>query len=161
MGSWKEEFPPLLPAGLHKMTVPALRQLTVDGFPLSQSRSNLWKGIDFILGALGNAAIPCDIWVDGSFLTKKINPGDVDLVVDIPIDFVTTATPEQLSLIENLTEQLYRKSDNLHSFVMFKTPIGHAMHVDMLRVHKQWERDFGFAYTSKEPKGIALVEVTP
>jgi hypothetical protein len=161
MGAWKDEFPPLLAPGLHKMTVDALRRLTVADFPLSQNRGNLWKSFEFILKALSDAEIPCGIWVDGSFLTKKIDPGDVDFVVDIPIEVMDAATPEQMTLIENLSARLYKKSDNLHSFVMFTTPVGHAMHADMTRVHLQWEKDFGFAYVSKEPKGIALVEVTP
>lgn len=161
MGGWKDEFPPLLPAGIHKISPPKLRELTVAGFPLSQSRGNLWKSFEFILKVLIDTAIPCDVWVDGSFLTKKMDPGDIDLIVDIPIEFVDTATPDQLSLIQNLSDQLYKKSDKLHSFVMFKAPASHVAHADMMRAHQQWERDFGHAYVSREPKGIALVEVSP
>jgi len=161
MGAGKDEFPPLLAAGLHKITAEVLKKATVTDFPLSTTREGLWKNFEFVLGALAGAGIPCDIWVDGSFLTKKIDPKDVDFVVDIPIEVAENGTPEQLLFIQNLAGQLYRKSDQLHSFVMFTAPSGHVAHSVMVHAHAQWEKDFGFSYVSKEPKGIALVEVVP
>jgi hypothetical protein len=155
----KTEYPPILPPGFHTMTPDELKRAVVEGFPLSKRREALWNSLTFVLNALTDLKIPCDVWLDGSFLTKKIDPDDVDFIVDIPIESWNSATPEQEAFIDNLSDQLYRKSDNLHSFVMFKTPAGHAMHADMTRVHLQWEKDFGFAYISKQPKGIALIEV--
>jgi hypothetical protein len=155
----KTEYPPILPAGFHKMTAQEMERTFVSNFPLSQRREALWKSLTFVLDALRDLKITCDVWVDGSFLTKKIDPDDVDFVVDIPIECLDD--PAQAAFIDNLSGQLYKKSDSLHSFVMFKVSAKDAMHADMLRVHQQWEKDFGEAFISKEPKGIALFEVQP
>lgn len=161
MGAHKDEYPPLLPPGFHKMSHKDLEKIVVGAFPLSKRRGALWTSLTFVLDALRDLKIPCDVWVDGSFLTKKIDPCDVDFILDIPVSAMDKATPEQAQFIQNIAGQLYRKSDNLHSFVMFKTPLGHAMHADMAVAHNQWENDFGHAFTSREPKGIALIEVMP
>jgi hypothetical protein len=138
-----------------------MEQLVVNGFALSKRRGTLWKNFLFVLKTLQDLKIPCDVWIDGSFLTHKVDPDDVDFVVDIPVDFLPLATAEQQSFIENLSDQLYRTSDDLHSFVMFNAPQGHPLGLDMNAVHDQWHKDFGFSYVAKSPKGIAVVEVRP
>lgn len=157
----KTEYPPILSPGLHRMTPDELREATVKDFPLSNRREALWGSLEFVLNTLKSLKIPCELWIDGSFLTKKIDPDDVDFVVDIPIETFNTATAAQGDFIDNLSDQLYRTSDNLHSFVMFSAPVGDAAHADAVRVHEQWKKDFGFAYISREEKGIAVIEVQP
>lgn len=81
LGTGKVEFPPLLSAGFHEMLLPALRQLCVDGFPLSTTRAGLMGGIEAICASLSTALIPASVWINGSFMTQKIDPNDVDLAV--------------------------------------------------------------------------------
>ncbi len=156
----KPEFPPLLAQGLHSFDRAGLKALTVDGFPNSNSRPRLWDNFQrLVLDALATAQIACEVWVDGSFLTQKIDPDDVDFVVDVPIVLFSTISPAQQQLLDQYVAMAFRASDDLHSFVMFNTPAGHPMEPAAIQFHQQWERDFGTSYIGRVAKGIAVVGV--
>jgi len=142
------------------MSLGELEALVVSGFVYSKRRPELWKNLLFVLDRLRELNIPCEIWIDGSLLTKKIDPGDVDLLVDIPIEVLDHADTSQSEFIEKLVDKFFKTSGRLESFVMFSAPTGHASHVASEQARRQWAKDWGFAYVSKEPKGIAVIEVT-
>src|SRR5439155_19032770 len=98
----KAEFPPLLQSGLHEMSVDDLKAMVVDGFPLSTRRGTLWDNLIQILERLKALKIPCKILVDGSFLTKKIDPDDVDFVIDLPVAISDNPTPAQERFLNQL-----------------------------------------------------------
>lgn len=76
-GGAKAEFPPLLPAGFHDMDLHRLRALCVDAFPLSRRREPLMELVGEICSELTSVSLYTEVWVDGSFLTAKIEPDDV------------------------------------------------------------------------------------
>jgi len=157
-----EEFPPLLPDGLVEMTVMELRALVVDKFPRSQTRRGLWDVFVLMLDEIAAANLSCKIWVDGSFLTEKIDPKDVDFVVDLPVEVLKKASQDQINLIENIARDPIQQPRHLglHSFVMFTAPKGDDFYIASQESHAQWTRDFGQSYITKEPKGIAVIEVS-
>jgi hypothetical protein len=157
----KPEFPPLLQPGLHEMSVDDLKAVVVDGFPLSTGRETLWTNFLGIVHQLKTVGISCKIWIDGSFLTKKIEPDDVDFVVDVPAHVADNPTPAQKALLNELGNLAFCKTGKLHSFLMLNAPLVHKYYALSQRLHEQWKRDFGFAYVSREPKGIAVVTVKP
>lgn len=157
----KDEFPPLLERGFHKLSVDDLKALAVDAFPKSQRRPTLWVNFLSVLARLEEAGIACDIWIDGSFLTKKIEPDDVDFVVDIPIGAFSAPDQKQRAILSELGACAFRCNLDLHSFVMFNAPVGHVDYPMAYQLHKQWENDFGVSFVKREPKGIAIVEVSP
>lgn len=82
--------------------------------------------------------------VDGSYVTSKLEPGDVDLILDLPNDFVFTTT------IERKMKQFQEK---MHVFPL----------IQGLQLHEQ-ERERrvdGFIQDrpGKPPKGIVYVEM--
>jgi hypothetical protein len=91
----KPEFPPLFPPEMRPFTLPELRVLCVDGFPLSDSRDLLMSCLEHAFAVLEQSGIVGELWVDGSFLTHKIDPDDVDLVLAMDAAFVDSASPEQ------------------------------------------------------------------
>ncbi len=155
----KDEYPPLLTPGLHKMTMEQLKTLVVDRFPLSGKRGELWNNFSVLLGKIRNLGLRGDVWVDGSFLTEKIDPGDVDFVIDFPNTVLNSLTSEQLELVIKLKNREFRKPECLHSFVMFSTDASDPEYAASMAIHAQWQKDFGFSYVKKEPKGIAVIEV--
>jgi hypothetical protein len=88
----KEEYPPLLGSGFHVITLSDLRKLCVDGFPLSTTRNELMRNLEKVYAILMTAGVVGDLWIDGSFLTKKIDPRDVDLVLRVDSAFYEAAT---------------------------------------------------------------------
>jgi hypothetical protein len=156
-----DEYPPLLGPGLHKMSAAELKKRVVDAFPLSQSRPTLWVNFLDLLNTLHKLKIPCEIWVDGSFLTEKIEPADVDFVADIPVEILHTGSPAQGALIKKLADHGFKNPEKLHSFVIFKVPPGDTDFAAMKAARDQWQKDFGLSYVKKDPKGIAVLEVRP
>jgi hypothetical protein len=156
-----EEFPPLLEPGLQKMSTEALMKLVVSGFPESRRRPELWKNLLEIIEKIKTAGLTCEIWVDGSFLTSKLDPDDVDFVVDFPIEVQDSLSDEQAQLLEALSVRAFKKDKKLHSFVMFTANKDHPDHVPCIIQHEQWQKDFGLSYIKKEPKGIAVLTVQP
>jgi hypothetical protein len=82
-GAGKQEFPPLLPAGFHRMDMPGLRRLAVVRFPDSFTRPAIMTHLEQIIDRINASGIRGEIWVDGSFLTEKLNPEDVDVLLAI------------------------------------------------------------------------------
>ncbi len=92
---FKAEFPPLLQPGFHTFTLQELQVLCVDAFPLSRTRPLIMVEFEKLVRTLHESGFRCEIWADGSFLTEKIDPDDIDLVVTITSDFEQNATPDQ------------------------------------------------------------------
>ncbi len=76
----KEEFPALLEPGVHSYTLDELSKLTVEKFD-SVRREELYKNLCLFSQELESTGIAAKLWVDGSFLTQKPDPNDIDLVV--------------------------------------------------------------------------------
>jgi hypothetical protein len=59
-----------------------LKQNFVDKFQESQTRALIYEGLIMFLTNFYNfTKVSFEIWVDGSFVTKKINPNDIDIVL--------------------------------------------------------------------------------
>ena len=127
-GKTKDEFPPLLGAGLHVMSAQDIKVLAVDDFPHSQRRGPLWQNLMELVDLIRTAGFTCKIWIDGSFLTKKIDPDDIDLVVDFRADEVDTANLAQQHFFHQLSKQQFRNTKNLHTYCMIDAPLGHNLY---------------------------------
>ena len=60
-----------------------VEQVCVDPFSLSSTRPIICKGLDVLVTVLELCDVVGELWVDGSFLTEKINPKDVDVVLRV------------------------------------------------------------------------------
>jgi hypothetical protein len=70
---------PLLAPGRHSMELGELRVLTVVRFPHSHRRPMLFPELERLVDDLNARNVVCELWVDGSFLTEKEEPDDIDL----------------------------------------------------------------------------------
>ena len=160
--SVKPEFPPLLAQGFHSLSVDELHALLVEKFPLSKSRSELWDNLIWLVEELKSLKLKCKIWLDGSLLTEKVDPDDVDLVVDVQFEALNAATFAQRAFLNELSKHAFRDAPKkLHTFVIYSAPIGHLAAPRAAELREQWIRDFGFSFRKREPKGIALLDVVP
>jgi hypothetical protein len=157
MGSpHKQEFPPLLPVGFHPMTLAEMRTALVDKIAGSRRRRPVMDGLQKIIEKLVADGIEAEVWVDGSFVTKKIDPDDSDILVLISSDFYAKATPAQKTTIDWLNSDL-KTGFLCHSHVLYQYPAGHAEHTVGVWMHGYWLRQFGFT-RKDEAKGIALIK---
>ena len=156
--SSKPEFPPLLAAGRHPMTIAELRRLCVDGFPLSTTRPAIMTGLETVVERLHTNSVEGEIWVDGSFVTEKINPEDVDLVLRLEAYFYEKATQNQRETIAWLSSNL-KNSLHCDSYLFMEWPENHPNYWLGQKMYNYWMRQFGFSRGS-EMKGIPVLSLT-
>lgn len=152
------EYPPLLPPGLHTMTLDQLHTLCVVGFPLSVERLPIWLGLRTVVTTLTNSGIVGDLWVDGSFLTRKMAPRDADVVLCLDgnwYDNQSTLAHEQVIawLSTNLKPTLL-----CDSYVFFEFPASHPLHDEGVYWRDYWLNLYGYD-RDQQPKGIAMISL--
>jgi hypothetical protein len=110
------DFPPLLELGWHRMSLSEVRLLCVNGrpeFTLSTTRADLMAGLETVVSRLVAARIVGDLWIDGSFVTHKINPKDTDVVLHVDgLSMYECGTHEQRFVIDWIIGNL--KNTELH-----------------------------------------------
>jgi hypothetical protein len=158
--SGKVEYPPLLSVGFHEMTVKEVRTLCVDRFPLSKKRDDIMTKLESVIDTLRKEKVEADVWVDGSFLTEKIDPEDSDILLHVQGDFYDNAAPEQRKAIDWVNSNL--KATHLcDSYVHFEYPKGHVWHATGEWMKAYWIKQFGFSRPPDEEfKGMALIRLS-
>jgi hypothetical protein len=164
MPSLKVEFPPLLPPGFHTMTLEGLHQLTVEHprFGLSSTRSQIMKNLWIVAGCLCRWRIHSDLWIDGSFLTEKIDPPDVDFMVVMPDGFLNSVSPEQEAVLNWLCEDTSQPAKAIFqcdSYSLYCTNSADPGYSDFLRQDAYWKKQFGESRRG-DPKGMALIHLS-
>jgi uncharacterized protein DUF6932 len=95
----KQEFPPLLPRGFHVREIPALHGEFVEAFPESETRESLLSDMVALVDQLQKEKIVGDIWLDGSFVTEKVNPNDIDFILVVESSLYDEGTAAQRQLM--------------------------------------------------------------
>ena len=157
----KPEFPPLLAHGLAAHSLAELELLTVGNFPASTTRAALWESLILLITELRvYKLLPAKLWIDGSFLTSKIDPDDIDLCVEIEADRMNLCAPPSALFLTRLADHdLHAAPRKLHTFLIPSAGVGHPDRINYLALCKRWANDFGKALISREAKGIALLEI--
>lgn len=103
MSGGKNAFSPLLPPGRHVMAVEELRVITVTAFAGSRRRAWLFSELKRLVFYLNQEHVICELWVDGSYLTEKPDPEDIDLSFAAWVQHLESLDPSlQSSLLANL-----------------------------------------------------------
>jgi hypothetical protein len=101
--AYKEQWPPLLGPGFHIYTLETLEKLTVQRFGGTTPRRNLFYKLEGLVQEFLMARVPCEFWIDGSFLTEKPEPGDIDIAIKVMDDVMETITEEQRFFLEGVS----------------------------------------------------------
>jgi hypothetical protein len=155
---YKFDHPPLLAPGRHFMTIVELRRLCVDPFtgPALSRRKMLYYGLEQLHQSLLVAKIPCQIIVDGSFLTAKPEPGDIDVKVYIENDCHETLSDDQLILFNEINDD--GNIPNLDSTAWVIYARGHECFGTALDPRNQGE-DYGLEHGEVWLKGYAVLRL--
>ncbi len=155
--SEKPEFPPLLQIGRHNFTIDQLEELTVGRFPLSTSRLIIMKGFRCVYDLLIQNQMVGELWIDGSFLTEKIDPSDIDVLYRTNSIFLDNSTPTQREVIEYFHTDL-KSAIQCHIFYFIEYPSDHPAYWDGEYSYVYWMKQWGFS-RKDEPKGIAIIKL--
>lgn len=149
----KPDFPSLLPAGKHALSLEGLRELTVSPFNDGGYRANMFVRLETWIRQLNDLDVHGSIWLDGSFLTQKPEPGDIDCVLWHP-RFTNTPNQAQLDSIRELVDRQRAKASFGLDFYL-------EICDDSEKFHRQayWMGVLGFAHDRQTAKGFAEVTI--
>ena len=145
----KPDFPMLLKPGIHKLSMAELHSLAVAPFA-SQRRDDLYQLFSNWQNAIRQAGVAGVLWIDGSYLTEKPEPGDIDCVLWQPQwRKQTPITPADQQAIINLMDHGGVKAVyNLDLYVE------QAVNFDR---QAYWSGVLGFGHDRTKAKGFAEI----
>lgn len=136
------------------MDIGGLRRLCVDRFPDSFTRGGIMTNLEAIVQRINQSGIRAQLWINGSFLTEKLNPEDADIAMIVEAATFASMSPSQRLFFDGFrTNSLFasHKIDNYGQVIDPSRPEGPWMHA-------YWLRQFGFS-RAEEMKGIAQIDV--
>lgn len=147
-----------LPPGRHPATPQEIEHSLVLPFPTSMTRRDIFNGwIRRRQELLALVEIEAE-WVDGSFVTNKRDPGDIDVVTLMREDVVDAL---EVSAKKRLQDLVVGNSPRLqfgcHSFPLMMADDGHPNHGRYLALRGYWDRWWGYHNGSFDKKGYLEV----
>lgn len=89
-----------------------LKQNFVDEFQESQTRALIYEGlVKFLTNFYNFTKTSFEIWIDGSFVTKKVNPNDIDIVLIVDAHILHQKGEEIDNLFKSKEAKLAYKVD--------------------------------------------------
>lgn len=145
--------------GLHEITLDGLRQMCHLDFPLSKTRESILNGlVDFLVKLRAAAITSGEVWIDGSFLTRKIDPQDVDFVVCVDADVYDNGTVEQKAFMDSIANDDWKSPNFCDCYLSLAWPAGHALHNEGELNREYWKKQFGTSRNG-DPKGMAVIRL--
>ena len=146
----------LLPFGIYPIDLPLLEQRFVLDFPRSTTRRTIFEGYLRILQAVNPLNLSGWQWLDGSFVTAKENPEDLDVVTFLQADELDALSAEdQTTVLEFLQGQARTKAlYHCETFLVIVRPFDD-------RLYQRYEKDradknYLFGKTNFDKTGVAL-----
>ena len=140
----------LIENGLIVLSIQAVKEITVDSFRNNERRDRLFKTFEEkILKPLESSGIPCNIYLDGSFLTKKEEPTDIDLAIECDIVSFLKVNPDFINQFRLETQQSFRKEYLLDVYIF---------NIKDEKMFEYWASWFTHDRDSNE-KGCAVIRI--
>lgn len=94
--------------------------------------------------------ISSEVWVDGSFATKKPEPGDIDMIFFVDVNEANRLDAEKQAILKELNDR--KISQIRYKCDVFIVPNQNA------DIRSYWRGWFGFS-RNEEPKGIVRLSL--
>ncbi len=95
------------------------------------------------------------MWLDGSFVTSKNHPGDIDVVSFVSSDLLNRLLPIGQSFALDMlnAKEATKPGYNVHSFSVTCVPVSHPLYVAQSQNAKFWKNFFGHTRPLLMPGG--------
>jgi hypothetical protein len=153
------EYEPLLGQGFHELSLKQLEVICVSNFPNSEIRLTIFNNIKGLFSKIEEQKLSLEIWLNGSFLTKKLNPNDCDLVTRIPQKIYEGCNNTQLDLLNKIKNNL-KKELLCDSYLYIVYPHYHT-DVKLNDHHYNYWKDLFGKCRNRQPKGIGIYKTSP
>lgn len=144
---------------MHQLTELEIRKLCVDSFEESKTRGKLMDVLSQACDKLGSVKICGDLWIDGSFMTKKIAPSDLDLLLVVPAHLLNASSPEMRDVLDWFESETTHRAIGLHGVVVPQFSKSSPMWALWNRDKTYWEKKFGTGHDDSTPKGVAVIKI--
>ena len=147
----KFDHPALLPPGVHRLDDTALFALAVAPFPNDVYRRQLYGQLGHWQNQLRSMGIGGTLWIDGSFLTVKASPEDIDIVIWNPISKLPLDSSAQ-SVVAALLDKANARAIFGLDLYFESPPPGERLHREAY-----WKGFLGFCHDQVTAKGFVEV----
>lgn len=152
----KPEFPPLFDEGFWPLTVPEVRQRCVADFGGSLTRPGIMDGLERLIARLVEGDVPGELWLDGSFVTEKIDPSDADVLLRVPGQ-VYDHDLDKKSLVDWASHEDRYEEYSCDAYKWIEHEVEHPLYLLSVEEFRYWARHYGRARQSGTPKGIVVI----
>lgn len=149
-----------LTPGIHTYKIDEFERQFVNDFSTSTRRLEIYNNFKKWMDQLIKVLPPRYVWLDGSYLTQKIDPNDIDLVLFYyPEDI---QDQQQATVVKDLISNISRNYD-CDAYLCFSFEHWNQQQLQAFpqQNHKimqtYWMGQFGFD-RAREPKGMVQIE---
>lgn len=151
-------FGHLVPYEIIQSDLDSLEAVFVTGFPVSQIRRRIFEAFAGYLSTIREVVGGFFVWVDGSFVTRKLNPRDIDFVTFLAFDRYAEHEAE----LEVLRQLRFGPGSLTDGFFVKTYPENHPNRKFYELDRTEWLFDFGRSRTrhNSPARNKGLVELT-
>lgn len=153
----RPDFPSLLAPGRHLLELAHVEELCVARFRDSRSRPAIMSGVRLIYDRLRKAGIDGELWIDGSFVTSKPDPVDVDMAVRFQAQQVDDGPKAMYEALKWVSSDL-REPHRVDGYVWPEWPVDAPAYETGESQRQYWLRWFGTSRNG-QAKGIVVVRL--
>lgn len=139
---------PLFQPGIQVVSLGELRRVCVGTFPGNVRRQTLFGLLEKYLVQFTLLHAHFTFWIDGSFVTSKTNPGDIDVVVWFDVQEIDALPHYKQGIFSALVDNASVR-DSYHHIDVYCRPNGEDV--------PYWLGLFGKVKESGVPKGIPVI----
>lgn len=122
-------------------------------------RTTMYLSLYTLYKRLLDSGVKCEMWIDGSYVTKKPSPDDIDLSVMLHEDEYREASDAAKRLLDDITYSEDRYLGCLDAFVCIFGDKGAEDYE--LDDPLDWAQLWGKDHSERYLKGFVIVEVCP
>lgn len=142
------EFEPLLAAGIHDLTKDDLPNHFVTPFINQEKRLKLIERFSYLIEKVEEIGISFEVWIDGSFVTNKEEPNDIDIAFFYDPNAANLLPADKKIIFQEV-------ANNSISKYRYNCDV-YFLPNDSIDLRSYWRGWFGFTRTEKA-KGFARI----
>jgi hypothetical protein len=152
----KQDHQAIFGPGRHPLSINDMRTILVQPFPATR-RFDLYAAFYSLVSELKACQVRCEIWIDGSFVTYKPEPDDIDFTIMIDATEFDTLDENGKSLLERLGHAEEKYLGCLDCFLCIVYPKGDPKRRD--DPPEDWAKQWSIEHNERYLKGFAVMRV--
>ncbi|WP_093387981.1 DUF6932 family protein [Rugamonas rubra] len=144
---------PLFPPGIHLLSFDDFERICVCSFPNDPERLRLFLLFKQWIRQLRAYQVRAILWVDGSFVTEKAGPGDIDCIMWSPTFAAPLSDDESRKVALLIDRPTLAAQYGIDLYIESPTP------ETALTRASYWRGLFGFQHDGRTAKGIVELRI--